>query len=1249
MVSPSEESPEMTGAGNGNGILGVRAPCRNPTGNTGNSNNNILTSRRRSEENTDNDAAKRRRRAPCCDCTKFSTCSRQPAGRIAGCSCLAKNTPCVNCLCLTKCKNKYVSATDRRPNNNRGIAAFFGQGGNGDRTGAPPLNDTPQDLIPLQDGEDPEAAQTGAVIININNADNANAANADNAAADININNNETPDDTRAPAPPPPHHGNDAHPENPPVDAAAPEAAAPLPMPPADATIGLLPPDVGADLPGYVLTEADRLLDKVYGDHVHANPGTHLSGNFIEDANWQKRWKRIAQISPARYLVPQGRVGRGFLRRLTMEFRGVRQRTWNSERPLVFAAVILQEAHGIKRTKDIRAKMEARMGLWDRGEYRALVEDLEAETRLRGGNREGTDEERDFRAFNARVLSGRLRSACRALTNRNGGGVLQPDDVCTKTGLPVLEVLESKHPALRDPPSVGEVDGAFERYEETPAIVPVVISNDIVETVASRLSGAAGPGGTDAEDLKGWLLRYGTYSHALRDEFAALATWLANDHPPWASYRALMACRLVALDKQPGTRPVGIGEIYRRLMAKCLLKVTGHRATQSCGNFNLCAGLKAGIEGAVHVVRESWDSQQPPPGEAAAPLAAAPPDPPGMEDGTAPAAAGADPHGTLLVDARNGFNELGRKSMFWTVRHLWPTGSRFSFNCYRHAAQLVVRRKDAPCSLLYSREGVTQGDPLSMILYGLALVPLAESLRKAEPTVIQPWYADDAAMAGPVSRIATLMRLLEELGPARGYFPEPAKSIYLGRSEDEERAREVLEEFNFQYHEGHRYIGGFIGSEEARQAWLDPQIRQWVEGVKILAKAARKYPQTAYAGLVKSLQTEWTYLQRVAPDVEAAFAPVEKAIVEDFLPALLGDTMATAMDLRELSKFPIRLAGLGIPDPVASAEGHLRTSVEMTEAVSASLRDAQPLDAIGYGTAATRILHRTQVAKEKQLTDSLEPILDSATPAVARRLKRSKQTGAWLTALPHNLNGTVLSAEEFRDNLRLRCGLEPQHLPARCDGCSDRFTVEHALQCRKGGLILQRHDDLAGEWHQLCAEALKPCAVTDEPRIPNYQPAPVAGAPRGNNAPQELRGDVAVHGFWRRGTTAIFDIRVTDTDAASYRRKDPAKVLGDQEKAKKEKYGEACREAHRHFTPLVFSVDGLEGTEAKAARKRLASRLAAKWGRNYSQVCGFVRSRLAMALARSTSRCLRGTRDTRHRINQPLDWVAHAGIRLYIA
>ena len=54
----------------------------------------------------------------------------------------------------------------------------------------------------------------------------------------------------------------------------------------------------------------------------------------------------------------------------------------------------------------------------------ALIENLEAETRLCDGNTRKDDEEQIFRAFDARITSGRLRSACRNLANRNSGGVI---------------------------------------------------------------------------------------------------------------------------------------------------------------------------------------------------------------------------------------------------------------------------------------------------------------------------------------------------------------------------------------------------------------------------------------------------------------------------------------------------------------------------------------------------------------------------------------------------------------------------------------------------------------------------------------------------------------------------------------------------------------------------------------------------------------------------------------------------------
>ena len=66
-----------------------------------------------------------------------------------------------------------------------------------------------------------------------------------------------------------------------------------------------------------------------------------------------------------------------------------------------------------------------------------------------------------------------------------------------------------------------------------------------------------------------------------------------------------------------------------------------------------------------------------------------------------------------------------------------------------------------------------------VVIYGITLVPLAEYLRDADPTLLSPLYADDAAFDGSARRSATQLRLLMDRGADRVYFPEPAKSIFI--------------------------------------------------------------------------------------------------------------------------------------------------------------------------------------------------------------------------------------------------------------------------------------------------------------------------------------------------------------------------------------------------------------------------------------------------------------------------------------
>ena len=148
--------------------------------------------------------------------------------------------------------------------------------------------------------------------------------------------------------------------------------------------------------------------------------------------------------------------------------------------------------------------------------------------------------------------------------------------------------------------------------------------------------------------------------------------------------------------------------------------------------------------------------------------------------------------------------------MLWTVRHRWPAGTRFTFNFYRHWEQLLLHYPGEPPVTILRREGVTQGDPFSMVLYGITLAPLAEELRTADPGLLSPFYADDAVFDGSAPRSAQLLKLLMKRGPDRGYFPDPAKSLFISDTPGQEEA--VKQEFSkegldMNFISGSRYLG----------------------------------------------------------------------------------------------------------------------------------------------------------------------------------------------------------------------------------------------------------------------------------------------------------------------------------------------------------------------------------------------------------------------------------------------------------
>ena len=60
---------------------------------------------------------------------------------------------------------------------------------------------------------------------------------------------------------------------------------------------------------------------------------------------------------------------------------------------------------------------------------------------------------------------------------------------------------------------------------------------------------------------------------------------------------------------------------------------------------------------------------------------------------------------------------------------------------------------------------------------------------------------------------------------------------------------------------------------------------------------------------------------------------------------------------------------------------------------------------------------------------------------------------------------------------------------------------------------------------------------------------------------------------------------------------------------------------------MVYSMDRIPGAEDLSAQKRLATLIGYKLKREYSEMCGFVKARMSLAIVRSNSLLLCGPQD----------------------
>ena len=130
----------------------------------------------------------------------------------------------------------------------------------------------------------------------------------------------------------------------------------------------------------------------------------------------------------------------------------------------------------------------------------------------------------------------------------------------------------------------------------------------------------------------------------------------------------------------------------------------------------------------------------------------------------------------LLVDTSNAFNSINRNVFLHNVAIICPDIAVYVKNCYSlHSRQLIIGGNE-----IRSCEGTTQGDPIAMAVYAIAIVPMilmiVDTTSKTNDSTKTATYADDITATGKIIHLKSWWKTLCILGPKFGYYPEASKS-----------------------------------------------------------------------------------------------------------------------------------------------------------------------------------------------------------------------------------------------------------------------------------------------------------------------------------------------------------------------------------------------------------------------------------------------------------------------------------------
>ena len=294
------------------------------------------------------------------------------------------------------------------------------------------------------------------------------------------------------------------------------------------------------------------------------------------------------------------------------------------------------------------------------------------------------------------------------------------EDTVVELSDDILSALRMKHPSLH-PESV---------FPSPPNLVdfcplPSISEDIIVQAVHSFPRGSsAGPDGIRPQHLLD--LVSPTAERGGKELLHALAVFinhvLSGNVPPAVQPIFFGATLIPLRKKEGGVRPITVGQILRRLVAKCIGLHVIHSVGGSLSPLQVGCGVPLGCEAAAHAARIY--------------LKNIPSD-----------------HILMKFDFQNAFNSLRRDKMLNAVKNVVPEIFEFVSSAYARPSFLFCGDHT-----LLSSEGAQQGDPLGPLLFCITIHPLIQGLRSD----FSVFYLNDGTIGGSRDDVLADLQLMED-------------------------------------------------------------------------------------------------------------------------------------------------------------------------------------------------------------------------------------------------------------------------------------------------------------------------------------------------------------------------------------------------------------------------------------------------------------------------------------------------------